>query len=648
MRRFALRRALASLAFLLPLATVAAPPALQNAPEAARLYGLASREAQYHRLISIPDAVVEYGRFGRVRQIDGHTHLFLPNAGKLKQGDSVAPLFQEFKPILLASGAESLVVRNVVPAPKGGHYVLTEQWIDGLPVIDARVNFIVNTDGEVHMMNSLFVPRSKATRTPKISLQLARTKLEQALIDTEMADAGTVKLAPESSLAFWTNEGTEEMPRLLWMIDANFTLDGESRMIKFGIDATTGEVRHLEQRRFELNRTVYSNGYRSTLGSLPSTLTFLWGEGGYPSPAEPQASYVYDKIRDSIQAWAGTPFAYDTLGLAVHYGLPGSGEAQSSWFNYGSDNKPYLIFGDQRATDNDAIAHEYGHGLFVGRVPGRPSSNIKYWDEWFAGTEFYADYSSVVTDIWRRNGGVNPIDTWAITDLRNWMDPQTKGGTFLSRDWYGDWRYAGLGDVPYSNSTIFGHAVFLMITGGYHARRGQIAWGNVIPSILVPPAPAEQIKQVLSYGLWRLAVYNHGFSGPNFRDHTVAAAYELYGPATVADSVSKAWQAVGIGHACTAPPSVPLPSIESFLCRGGHRITWPTMPGTKYHGEIVRSGYPWDLAKTSLDVGSPDIGTGTCPTNVGVTSRFHMRACNGCGCSDWSPAETLQFYPICL
>lgn len=215
MRRFALRCALASLAFLLPLATVAAPPALQNAPEAARLYGLASREAQYHRLISIPDAVVEYGRFGRVRQIDGHTHLFLPDAGRLKQGDSAAPLFRELKPILLASGAESLVVSNVVPAPKGGHYVFTEQWIDGLPVIDARVNFIVSTDGEVHMMNSLFVPRGKATRTPKISLQPAKAKLEQALIDTEMADAGSVQLAPESSLAFWTNEGAEEMPSLV-------------------------------------------------------------------------------------------------------------------------------------------------------------------------------------------------------------------------------------------------------------------------------------------------------------------------------------------------------------------------------------------------------------------------------------------------
>lgn len=234
---------------------------------------------------------------------------------------------------------------------------------------------------------------------------------------------------------------------------------------------------------------MYSNGYRTTIGSPPGSLTLLWGEGGYPNPAEPEAAHVYDKIREPIQAWAGTPFAYDTLGLAVHFGLPGSGYANSSWFQYGTDNKPYLVFGDTRARDDDSIAHEYGHGLFVGFVPGQPGTTLKVWDEWLAGNEFYADYSSVVTDIWRRSGGVDPVQTWAISNLRDWRDPQTKGGTFQNRDWYGDWRY----------------------------------------------------------------------------------------------TVDKAWQAVGIRHACTAPPSVPIPNVESFLLSNmPMSMPGPAMIGLKW------------------------------------------------------------------
>lgn len=149
--------------------------------------------------------------------------------------------------------------------------------------------------------------------------------------------------------------------------------------------------------------------------------------------------------------------------------------------------------------------------------------------------------------------------------------------------------------IRYANSTIYGHAVYLMINGGQHKRVGatfpQVLVGGPIPAINVSPADPSKIKQVLAYGVWRLALYNHKFTGPNFRDHTVAAAFDLYGPATIVDTVDKAWQAVGIRHACSASPPIPSSyTIEPYFCGGGHRITWPAVPG----GQVSRrSGEGW-------------------------------------------------------
>lgn len=257
-------------------------PQLQTTPDAARQYDLAQREAQYQKLLSIPDAVVEYGRFGRVRQLDGHSGIFLPDVSKLKTGDSAAAPLLKLKSILLAGGSESLVIREVVPAPKGAHYLFTNQTIDGIPVIDGRVNFILAPNGEVVMMSSLFVPRGNATLTPKLSLELAKAKLEQALSDTEVADAGTLEIASEGSLVFWGDEGKAEIPHLLWMIEASYAKSGEPQVVRFGVDAASGEIRHSAQALFGLNRSVYTNAYRTSIVTPASSGQGLAGSWNPP------------------------------------------------------------------------------------------------------------------------------------------------------------------------------------------------------------------------------------------------------------------------------------------------------------------------------------------------------------------------------
>lgn len=134
----------------------------------------------------------------------------------------------------------------------------TDQLIDGIPVIDARVNILVDPSGEILMVNSLFVPQGKASRTPQISLQAARDKLTQTLVDPAQADRQSAQVSTAGSLAFWTDGGNEETPVLLWMIDATIILQGKSQTVSYGVDAATGDVRYSVQGSFGLNRTVYT------------------------------------------------------------------------------------------------------------------------------------------------------------------------------------------------------------------------------------------------------------------------------------------------------------------------------------------------------------------------------------------------------
>lgn len=632
------RRVLFCASIGLSLAVRADPPTLQQDSHAARLHSLAAREAQLQALSAMPGADVEYRAYGRLRKVEGHTGIFVAGVARLKRGDSAAALFQKTKQILLANGAESLVVRESGRSPIGaGQFVFTDQVIDGIPVIDARVNFIVDSHDEILMINSLFVPQGKARTAPQISMQAAKTELEQFLAEAQQADEGSVKIGTEGSLAFWTDFGKEATPRLLWILDAQYSQGGEPKLVRFGVDSTSGDIRYSEQRSFGLNRTVYTNAYRTTVAT-PTAGNLLWVEGS-PNSGDPQAFSIYNRVINPIQTWSGTPFAYDVLGLVAHYGLPNSGDALQSFFIYGTDYKPYLIFGDSRASDDDVIAHEYGHGLFVGRVPNQPPS-IRFYDEWFAGNEFWADLSAVTTDI-RRFGVSN--GSWAISDTRDWRDPKSKSTNF--NDWYPSRYFTNpfLG-VRYANSTIFGHAVYLMINGGRHRRVGQSALGGPIPDINVPAADPLQIKEVLSYGLWLVALYNDEFNGPNFKARTIAAANQIYGPGGVLNTVERAWTAVGIGFNCSGPPSTPNPTITNHYCMGQYDIDWTAMPGVKYHGMVIPLSGAWDVnGQTVLDG-----ALSHCGLNLGTSSKFRMRACNACGCSAWTHDHYMQYYRPCL
>jgi len=264
---------------------------------------------------------------------------------------------------------------------------------------------------------------------------------------------------------------------------------------------------------------------------------------------------------------------------------------------------------------------------------------IKFWDQWFAVNEFYGDLSTLLTDV-----HVNGTTDYRVTDVRNLDNPKSRPGDF--RDWYPDRRFAGLSDVAYSNATIYGHALYLMVHGGYHARAGQQSQpilGDTIPNIHVPPIPnAYHVADIFAHALLDITFLQNKVNGETLAAATIAAANAHYGAAW-ANSVQAAWAAVGIRFGCSAPPAVPNPIYTNHFFLGRYDINWTQIPGVSYHAERGSTIQNWDLTGVTVTDGR----LGSCSTQVASYSRFRMRACNGCGCSDWTPDYYINYYSPC-
>src|SRR5262245_61931808 len=101
------------------LAAEAGNPKLQTSRESAKLYELAEREAQFQAVSAMPQVEVDYGAYGRIRKIEGHSGVVLSSTAQLKQGEKAPELLYRMKGLLMASGTESLVVKVSGRDPMG-------------------------------------------------------------------------------------------------------------------------------------------------------------------------------------------------------------------------------------------------------------------------------------------------------------------------------------------------------------------------------------------------------------------------------------------------------------------------------------------------------------------------------------------------
>jgi len=230
--------------------------------------------------------------------------------------------------------------------------------------------------------------------------------------------------------------------------------------------------------------------------------------------------------------------------------------------------------------------------------------------------------------------------SWQITDLRNWQNPQSMGVLF--NDWYPSRYFANPLQPEYSNSTIYGHGVYLMIHGGMHRRHGTVTLGGTIPDINVTAQSWLHIQKVLSQGLYLLALNNEQFTAQRYKARTIEAATATFGAASgIPVTVERAWTAVGIGYNCSAPPA--RPQLTAIDRCPKWKLTWPVVVGaTTYHGQANPQALGWLNPTTIIDG-----NFNQCTQQVSTYTQARVRACNGCGCSDWSNEVTMFKWPQC-
>jgi hypothetical protein len=208
--------------------------------------------------------------------------------------------------------------------------------------------------------------------------------------------------------------------------------------------------------------------------------------------------------------------------------------------------------------------------------------------------------------------------------LRYWDFPRTDNTNY--RDWYPK---RSQGTEPegaqYLNSTIMGHAFYLLTKGGTHNRAGL----DSIPTITVPKLDFAKTRDIFYRALIGADLTStSGF--PQLRQATILSAAAVYG-STDAQAVATAWDAVGVPAACPASaPAAPQLIVENTCPTW--RIQIPTVPGAITYN-IQYSYTPSFTSVSTLGDGEVQ----GCDIWVSMWIYLRARACNACGCSGWSP-----------
>lgn len=172
--------------------------------------------------------------------------------------DSAEAILDTLKAMLMATDLDALTVRKVVHA-FGTRTIFMDQSIGGIPIIDGGVNVRTSEDGEIILVSSLFVPADpRASRKPPLSAEAATITLDEHLRASGLRNI-VVSPGDQSRLGYWTNQGKEERPRLVWIVHASHSIADDSReAVDYVVDATSGDVLHLERQAVGLNRTTYT------------------------------------------------------------------------------------------------------------------------------------------------------------------------------------------------------------------------------------------------------------------------------------------------------------------------------------------------------------------------------------------------------
>ena len=232
------------------------------------------------------------------------------------------------------------------------------------------------------------------------------------------------------------------------------------------------------------NITTYTTSYLFFVGGpvLPGRVVkrgwLGWNRGAVSAHAN--TAVVYDYYEDVL---GRTSFDGDgaLVEVSIRYNpiniYRASGYANAFW----DPTRQQFAFGDAGylQASLDVVAHEFTHAV-VSHIVGDGGSVLDYGESG-ALNEAYADILGLLVE------GKSGADRWLIAEdsdygiIRNLADPTSvRSGLGPYRDHY-DTRYTGTGDDggEHVNSTIFGHAAYLMMTDAATAGVSDEAWARV-------------------------------------------------------------------------------------------------------------------------------------------------------------------------
>lgn len=636
---------------------------LSQVPKVER-FGQATLDAQAAFLKRMLGTEIRFGENGAISRLRGRTGIVLPSGlAQFKVGQASKEVLEHLGPALLAAGTEELRVTSIAKeagkadpverqsSPERG--VRFVQFIRGRQVQDSGLNIVINQQtNEITLVVANFLPDRGLPQEPKLSGAEARAKVESAMRQGGLEEARRFDFQDgPPSLAYTFEEIGDNGGiggALVWV----FPIVTAGQPGEASVNAITGEVVRLRSldTAFLPNRQSYAANY-TTPPSFPAGLTPLFGESGPPLPIPtteperlPAAAYsriglaftVFDQVFGR-NSWDDNG---STIKIVSKYGV--------DWGNAFYRPPGYIMFTDgdsddkSAAEDTDAMTHEYTHGIvnsqlnapIVGTVPvdGAPSWN-----------EAYADFGATVSDV--KLSGVVTEATWQIgsqrrtnptAGLRHWHVPIS--ADLFARDWFPKRTLYVNGSSHYRNSTIMGHAFYLLSQGGQHYRAG--IPGSGVPVIPVTGLGYATARNIFYYSL-NTSLLTNTSSYFDVKDATLAAATPAQRP-----SVEQAWAAVGLRNNCTAPPQTPQIQVWPQYCLGKHKITWNSVSGaTTYDGQATPVVLGWGLAQTITD-GYVNECKQNIPPNTGDW-WVRVRACNGCGCSGWSPQGLMEYWNTC-
>jgi vibriolysin len=482
--------------------------------------------------------------------------------------------------LLQMADGEDFQPLNSLRDELGQTHVRMQERVHGLPVLGAE--YIVHSDanGNVIGMNGRAVSARQLPRVPAVD---AWTAIEQAVSQYGIEGAA---YSDKPRLVYVVNERGNSA--LTWTVKARYQENGMDAEDIIYADATTGDafmrdaiIQHAR------NRRTYNVNNGST---LPGTL-ILQETSGTTTDVSIQKAHDYAGVVYNYYSTVHGRDSYNNTGgilnSSVHYGVS---------YNNAGWNGSQMIYGDGDGSQFgpfsralDVVAHELSHAVT------EYSADLVYQNESGALNEATSDILGVSTEAWSY-GAVTSL-TWKMGEdcytpatagdaLRYMNDPAAAGDI----DYYPN-RYTGTADYGgvHSNSGIANLAYYLMVNGGTHPR------GRT--TINVPALNAAAATSLnMGAKIWYRALTVYMNSSTNFqgaRNATSSAATDLYG-AAAADSVNKAWDAVGVPGGTTGGTTTVLTNGVAATGLSASTGTWKhfkiTVPAGQTKLDIVMSG----------------------------------------------------------